>query len=223
MKHPLKICIIEGPGGSGKSFLIDKMCKDRPDMFRVADMQIHLPRPRNYATHDLANGGFLSALKDYRNMIATVHAWRMESEPIYFVDRMIWSQLVYGSMRLGQSMGQKIKRGLMVGFDVLEAVAMDFLARSHPDFVGHEPEVFPAIRFLSVFNMPEVNVIDHRRSLTNKEYFWKACHERQVYNQIFHWGTGASCEMLWFNEAEMSIQALEANIMMKFLRMGYEN
>lgn len=90
--HNIILNVLEGPAGSGKSTLIQKI-----DLWSPVPQITQLPRPRSY---DGIEGIRLSQLKDAASVISI--AYQEPNIPLV-LDRWLISQWVYGTMRQGQT------------------------------------------------------------------------------------------------------------------------
>lgn len=183
---PLRILAVEGPAGSGKSTLINQLTRDFPEWFRQVQPRLDLQRPRDYSS-DNKNGAVYSIIKDYAHFIAVVGAWRYDRNKIYLIDRFLWSQYVYGSFRLHHHTAIDINRGMFCAHEALEKVMDDYLSRSNANGLGrHEKDFIPEIKLATLFYMPPVENILHRREKVERKFPYKAEHERHHYETIIH-------------------------------------
>jgi GTPase SAR1 family protein len=182
---PMNIVIVEGPAGSGKSTIITSLIHKYPDIFtrEVASLGLH-NRPRDYGTRDGVNGGHLSAMKDYHSILALTETWLQYPKHILLVDRMFWSQIVYGTIRLGLHVPNNIRRALYCAFDVFMPIVTDYLSRRNSLAVGGPPKVFPEPKFLTIFNLPSAPIVEARRNLTTKDYPFMAQNELHIYRRV---------------------------------------
>lgn len=189
----VKMLIVEGPAGSGKSTAIHALVDQYPHYFRRTYPITPIQRPRDYGDDD-RNGANLSLVKDYVHFMSVLAQWRYSHNQIYVLDRFIWSQYVYGSMRLGHYRPMDIRRGVTVGFDALNDVADDYLARSNVESIGSwETRWVPSLKPLTLFYIPPVEVIEARRKTANRKFIWPASQEHAQYNRIIrdcvqNWG-----------------------------------
>lgn len=179
---PFRILSIEGPAGGGKTTIANRLADEHE--FRIADPIMRFPRPRDYSK-DGRNGAKFSIMKDFAHFLGALAAWRYDPEKIFIIDRFLWSQYVYGAMRLGRYTPVDVQRGMYASMESLQYITDDYLARSNVDSIGGpEKDRIPVVEIFTLFWMPSPDELVQRRETTDREYPFSPDHEYAGYRRV---------------------------------------
>lgn len=166
-KPKLRLWIVEGPAGSGKSTLIKKLIESQAADVGPTELALDIPRPRDYG----ATGAQVSQLRDHARIIQmvsvfeqTIHQPISAVEPVV-IDRWLLSQWVYGMIRgtypkeadLAETLILLVTRGLFS----LESSLCEYVSRGG---LGPSWEAFyPIVHLEFLLVCPSIGELKRRR------------------------------------------------------------
>lgn len=173
MRLGKKILIVEGPAGSGKSFIAAKLA----EKIGAAHISNSLGK-RGFETPE--EPAIASAINDYSKMIKAIAA----PEYLVIIERLILSQQVYGSIR---DPDLTHNQSLYFGEDLIAQRIQHLTSMAISELSWRLTPALPSIAtttmsFLIV--IPDVSQIAEQRSKTNKAYPNSAGLEYALYRSI---------------------------------------
>jgi len=208
----IKILVVEGPAGSGKTYLINSLVDHVKALAGIDLLKVPMPfdfsPPRAYGDTPSAIQDFGTAMAYAKDMarLASLAAFEYavlpsphdrENEIVYVMDRWLISTLVYGRIRAG------------LNIDTYHRESRSFLSTllSMPKFIAGYQSRYPKtlleqqfeevrIELLFAVNLPKVELIESRRASCTREFPYKADLELSTYqdcvsNLISHYETSA--------------------------------
>lgn len=164
--HP--IVIVEGPAGSGKSTLVKHL--EPLTGLRVVDRSIPVRDPGD------KEAVFYSAANDMAKLQVA-----MAAPQGAIIDRLFFSQWVYGNLRRGNKPPRPNMNALFFHYDTLiEHVALDLAIRSGKTVTAKH--IMP--RVLLVVLLPPADRIRQYRSQVDRTFRWMPEQELEYYEHI---------------------------------------
>ncbi len=196
MRIGKKILIVEGPAGSGKSFVANHLATT----IGAAHVASSLGK-RGFDTHE--EPALASAVNDYGKMLRAITV----PEYVVVVERLILSQMVYGGLRDPDlPHNQYLSLGehwVAERFNALIGMAISEVNwRLGPTFM--DPEKL-SLSILIV--LPDAEQIEAQRKDAGKGYPWPAESERILYQMVAETLTARGADVLVFpnkNEAQLN-------------------
>lgn len=193
-----KVLVIEGPAGSGKTTLIERLLRDCPQA-KLVEPQMKLDRPRTYAGRDVE----LSQTKDVLSAMNLIHSDN-SSTPFYVIDRWTLSQWIYGHIRRltpeysPRGLTSSVMQSVGAGLQLVYSLWLDSQIRGG----NHNPENTPPFTFMFVIMLPTRDLLESHRLASPKgihSYPFDSGQELRLYQ--------GACQALegkhWFQDAHM--------------------
>jgi len=205
MDDIIRILIIEGPAGSGKTTLINYLKGLGPTeyFFRTVPLPNALKTARRAYTGTSFDLGTHDALvKDSARVIKTAELIYLatqadKNEPsllnlydgtIYIWDRFLLSSIVYGNLRASNlpvgGVAHRETRAIMSSIFFIRSLIFQYLSRNPLNNSGLILSDDYAVRILFLLNMPAVEVIEARRAQLDREFPYNASAELERYKQV---------------------------------------
>lgn len=174
MPQVKRMVIIEGPAGSGKSTLIDKL--HTGEWARKREPLLNLPRPRSY---EGIYGNQLSQIKDHLAVLDLLSD-DPEKTPL-LVDRFFFSQMVYNAIRTGKDeISHTMVHRLLASLKLSVLCASQEWQSRCDATQPYEPyAVTHHLHFH--FILPALPLLRERRSKTDREFPFSAEQELALY------------------------------------------
>lgn len=168
--------VMEGPAGSGKSTMIQKLLGCFPALLRPVTPLAQMDRPRNYVGDE---GLLLSQLKDYQTTLNLV-GMEMGSSGL-IADRWYLSQLIYGALRQGKGGPEpdKLHQGLLGAARAVHQADREYWSR-YPC----EVEVDARYRIHLMLLLPSLGMLTEQREGVNRDFPFKAAREQKAYGDL---------------------------------------
>jgi hypothetical protein len=174
------IVAVEGPAGSGKSYLASRLLREFRNV--LAPTMPEFNRPRSYS----GDWGIqLSQLKDYRSLLAMASPDDWQATTL--IDRFVMSQAVYGEIRRGWSADRpdtptigNWMQTLRHAFSMLRAIELDHVARSLAPLA--RPELQYHLHY--VVMLPNYDFLEELRDQGGKTYPYPAKTEVALYDRF---------------------------------------
>lgn len=188
-KPKLRLWVVEGPAGSGKSTLIKHLIETTAADIGPQELAIDLPRPRDYG----ATGAQVSQLRDHARIIQLVSIFEYTKdlplravEPIV-IDRWLLSQWVYGTIRktypvtadLAETLCLLVTRGLFT----LESSLCEYVSRGG---LGPDSDaLYPIVELEFLLVHPNIVELKKRRdSNPSRQYPFDYLTEHALYTIV---------------------------------------
>lgn len=172
MRSP--VIIVEGPAGSGKSTLVAHLEQDMGAVKIARSLPVRDP------------SALEAALGSWRNDILKIQDALVVRNKLAVIDRLVFSQWVYGSLRAKKSTPPGTALRVWTEFErLLLELITDVNHRLEPCGCG-QVEI---PRICLIVLLPKADVIEKYRAKAGREFPWKVEQELKAYQKVAEFGS----------------------------------